>query len=158
MTRVEMAPILSLKELSQNAFSGKVVLVGGTFDIFHTEHIDQLKEAADMGDILIVHVTGDDRVREKKGNGRPIFSETSRARIIASIRFVDYVFIYNGRHYDQQVIDCIQPNVLCFHRDDYTDEVRRRVESLERFEGKVALTKHRQTINSTDILAKIKNT
>lgn len=103
---------------------GKVVLAGGAFDILHGGHITHLMNAKRRGDTLIVHVVGNKRVREKKGAGKPILDEKERACIIAALKGVDYVFISNGRHYDREAIDAIQPDVLFFNYEGYTDEVR----------------------------------
>jgi len=94
------APILSLSELSKVNFYGSVAMVGGAFDIFHGDHIEQLYASSRLADFLVVHISSNERVKEKKGPSRPIFDEKQRAKVIAAIRYVDYVFIHSGRHYD----------------------------------------------------------
>lgn len=115
----------------------KLVLVGGSFDIIHAGHINHLKKAKSLGDVLVAHIASDNRVREKKGPGRPIFAARQRALVVSALKFVDYVFIYNGRHYDQEVVDKIKPDILLLHKEGYTDEVRNSIKKLKDFKGRV---------------------
>ena len=80
------------KELEAfRASSKKVVHCHGVFDLLHVGHIRHLKEAKELGDILIVTVTPDRYVN--KGPHRPAFTEDLRAEAVASLDCVDYVAI-----------------------------------------------------------------
>lgn len=70
-----------------------IVLVGGCFDIFHYGHFVFLKKARALGDILIIALENDKRVRELKGKNRPVTNEKARAEILSAFPFVDYVAI-----------------------------------------------------------------
>ena len=72
-----------------------VVFANGCFDILHVGHVRYLEAARRQGDILIVAVNGDASVRTLKGPGRPILDEAARARLVAALRAVDYVVIFN---------------------------------------------------------------
>ena len=81
-----------VKELKEK---GKIiVLTNGAFDLLHYGHISYLKEAKENGDILIVAVNSDNSVRRLKGEGRPIIDEKGRAYLVASLKVVDYVVIF----------------------------------------------------------------
>ena len=81
-----------VKELKEK---GKIiVLTNGAFDLLHYGHITYLKEAKENGDILIVAVNSDNSVRRLKGEGRPIIDEKGRAYLVASLKVVDYVVIF----------------------------------------------------------------
>ncbi len=71
-----------------------IVLTNGAFDLLHYGHINYLKEAKENGDILIVAVNSDNSVRRLKGEGRPIIDEKGRAYLVASLKVVDYVIIF----------------------------------------------------------------
>lgn len=74
--------------------SGKsIVLVGGVFDILHLGHVRFLEAAKKAGDILVVALEPDSKVRKLKGEGRPINDEQTRAYMLSSLSFVDYVVI-----------------------------------------------------------------
>ncbi len=74
----------------------KKVLIGGVFDLIHLGHIEALKQAKKYGDYLIVNVSSDERVRIKKGTGRPILPAKDRAAILSEFKFVDKVVLYEG--------------------------------------------------------------
>ena len=75
----------------------KIGLCHGGFDLLHPGHIKHFESAKSLCDVLFVSVTSDKFVSERKGSGRPIFNDTLRAFSIASLEFVDYVFISNFR-------------------------------------------------------------
>jgi rfaE bifunctional protein nucleotidyltransferase chain/domain len=98
----------------------KIVFTNGCFDILHLGHVDYLSKAADLGDVLIVGVNSDASVSRLKGPGRPINDEKSRASIVAALRFVSGVVVFDeATPYD--LIDLIKPDVLV-KGADYTVE------------------------------------
>lgn len=73
--------------------SQKLVLTSGTFDLFHAGHLNYLEQVKQRGDVVVVLLSGDNRVKARKGSSRPIIPEGDRARILDSLKVVDYVFI-----------------------------------------------------------------
>lgn len=144
-----LAPIISLNSLSlERNKLDRVVLVGGGFDIIHEGHVRHLQKAKSLGNNLIVHITSDERIKEKKGPGRPIFQDKKRALVISAIKFVDYVFIYNGKHYDQEVIDKLKPDVLFFNKEAFSKTVEESLKNLKGFEGEIVIS-DQQKLDST---------
>jgi D-beta-D-heptose 7-phosphate kinase/D-beta-D-heptose 1-phosphate adenosyltransferase len=95
-----MGKLVNLQELIQirekaREQNKKVVFTNGCFDLLHRGHIEYLKKAKRLGDILMVGLNSDSSVRKIKGQGRPIQKQADRAAILASLYFVDYVFIFN---------------------------------------------------------------
>ena len=95
----------------------KIVLTGGVFDLLHRGHIDYVKKAKSFGDILVVAVTNDTRVRERKGNSRPIQNEKDRAYIMDSLKAVDYVLVLPEKENSEsiptnKVLNALQPDVF----------------------------------------------
>lgn len=70
-----------------------IALTSGTFDLFHVGHLAYLTEVKKYGDIVVVLLSGDSRVRARKGSYRPIIKETDRAQILDSLKIVDYVLM-----------------------------------------------------------------
>ena len=68
----------------------KIVLCHGVFDLVHPGHLNYLKKAKQLGDILIVSVTSDKYVN--KGPGRPVFDIHQRISFLADLKFVDKVY------------------------------------------------------------------
>lgn len=73
----------------------KIVTANGCFDIVHRGHIALLEEAKKLGDRLIVVINSDDSVKRLKGKERPVNSELDRACVIAALRPVDAVVIFD---------------------------------------------------------------
>jgi rfaE bifunctional protein nucleotidyltransferase chain/domain len=76
--------------------SGKrLVLTNGTFDILHVGHVRYLQAARAMGDILVVGINSDASARGYKGPDRPVVPQDDRAEVVAALRCVDYVTVFN---------------------------------------------------------------
>jgi cytidyltransferase-like protein len=71
----------------------KKVLVGGSFDILHSGHLELLKIAKSYGDYLVVMLTSDERIRYKKHHALPIYNQEDRKNIIESLKMVDEAII-----------------------------------------------------------------
>lgn len=107
----------------------KIVLVGGCFDILHTGHIIFLEKAKIAGDILIVLLESDQKVKKTKGGERPINTQKTRAKILSSLRFIDYVislpFMEDEKDYDKLIIE-IKPDIIATTRGDVNIEHKKR--------------------------------
>ncbi len=107
---------LSSAEAVRNAISslrmqGKtLVTTNGCFDLLHAGHVRYLAEAARLGDILVVGVNCDEVVRRLKGNGRPLQNERDRRDIVASLRVVDYAFIFQEND-PRAFIEILRPDI-----------------------------------------------
>jgi len=121
----------------------KIVFTNGCFDLIHRGHIEYMTEAADLGDILIVGLNSDSSVKSIKEKGRPVMNEQSRAMIIASLRFVDAVVLFN-QDTPYELIKHIQPDILVKGKDyahknivgaDIVQANGGRVETIEFVEG-----------------------
>ena len=100
--------------------NNKIVFTNGCFDILHRGHIAYLSEARDRGDVLIIGLNSDASVQRIKGNGRPVQDEMSRALILASLRFVDAVVLFD-EDTPYELIKLVKPDVLV-KGGDYTEE------------------------------------
>ena len=89
----------------------KIVFTNGCFDILHPGHIHILSKAKSLGDILVVGLNSDLSVKKLKGDKRPLVSEDDRSRVLLSLRFVDYVIIFNELT-PLKVIEKIKPDYL----------------------------------------------
>ena len=96
----------------------RIVIVNGTFDIFHIGHLYLLNFARKMGDKLLVAIDSDKRVRELKGHTRPINNELERQMLLQNLRSVDQVQIFNN---DQELIDLIKNCQIMVKGSDYVN-------------------------------------
>lgn len=97
------------------------VWVNGTFDIVHLGHIQLLKKAADLGDFLIVGVDGDKRVKELKGEQRPINTLVSRITLLESIKYVDRVVSFDSDEQLETLIKAMRPAIMVIG-EEYKDK------------------------------------
>ena len=72
------------------------VMVNGTFDVLHPGHVALLNTARSYGDYLIVAIDSDRRVRELKGEGRPINNQNDRKIMLTNLKAVDFVVIFDS--------------------------------------------------------------
>ncbi|GGC81830.1 bifunctional protein HldE [Tersicoccus solisilvae] len=77
------------------ASGGTVVATGGCFDVLHAGHIACLDAARNLGDALVVLLNSDDSVRRLKGSTRPVVGQADRARVLAALRSVDAVVVFD---------------------------------------------------------------
>ncbi|MCF8299367.1 MAG: D-glycero-beta-D-manno-heptose 1-phosphate adenylyltransferase [Saprospiraceae bacterium] len=100
----------------------KIVFTNGCFDLLHLGHIDYLSKAADLGDILIIGLNTDKSTLKLKGSNRPIVDENSRAMLLASLRFVDAVILFEEET-PYELIKFIQPDVLVKGSDYKAEDI-----------------------------------
>lgn len=99
----------------------RIVFTNGCFDILHRGHVEYLQEAAALGDRLVIGLNTDDSVqRLQKGSGRPYNDQDSRAKILAALRLVDAVVLFD-QDTPLELIQNIGPDVLV-KGGDYTEE------------------------------------
>lgn len=135
--------------------AGKVVVQAhGTFDLLHLGHVRHLEAARKFGDALIVSVTADRFVN--KGPGRPVFTETLRAEMIASLEYVDWVVI-NESPDAVGAIERIKPYIYIKGQDyqnpegDVTGKITKEREAAEAHGGRLEFTDE-VSFSSTELI------
>lgn len=86
-----------------------VVLTNGCFDLLHVGHVRYL-EAARRHGRLIIGLNSDESVRRLKGPHRPIVAGAERAEVLAALRCVDLVTIFDEST-AETLLEALQPNV-----------------------------------------------
>lgn len=94
----------------------RLAFTNGCFDILHRGHVAYLTFARNQGDALLVAVNTDASVKSNKGADRPINSEEDRAFVIASLRAVDYVVLFDDQE-PKDIIAQILPQILIKGKD-----------------------------------------
>jgi rfaE bifunctional protein nucleotidyltransferase chain/domain len=113
----------------------RLVFTNGVFDLLHVGHVRYLAEARALGDALLVAINSDRTVRELKGPARPIFNQAERAEILAALRVVDYVVVFDDVS-PRSLIAELLPDVLVKGGDYNLDQIHGR-EEVEAGGGKV---------------------
>src|SRR5712671_2502824 len=132
----------------------KLVFTNGVFDILHVGHVRYLAQARALGDALVIAINSDASVRELKGAGRPLINEGERAEILAALRAVSYVSIFDDLSPRSLIADLL-PDVLVKGGDYALDEIHGR-EEVERSGGRVVSLPFVEGVSSTAIIDRMK--
>ncbi|HKG77815.1 MAG TPA: D-glycero-beta-D-manno-heptose 1-phosphate adenylyltransferase [Pyrinomonadaceae bacterium] len=132
----------------------RLVFTNGVFDLLHVGHVRYLAQARALGDALIVAINSDRTVRELKGPDRPIFDQAERAEILAALRYVDYVSVFDDVS-PRSLIATLLPDVLVKGGDYDLHQIHGR-EEVEAAGGKVISLPFVQGASSTTIIERMK--
>ena len=93
------------------------VFVNGTFDLLHPGHISLLNYAKSLGDYLVVGIDTDDRVREKKGETRPIYNQDDRGLMLVALSAVDEVTYFSSDESLEALVKDVKPAIMVVGSD-----------------------------------------
>lgn len=93
------------------------VFVNGTFDILHRGHIELLNYAKSLGDYLIVGIDTDDRVKQLKGETRPIHSQEERKFLLENLNSVDEVKCFGCDAELINLVKSVEPDIMIVGND-----------------------------------------
>ena len=100
-----------------------IVFTNGVFDILHPGHARYLTDARACGDALIVGINSDRSARSlEKGPDRPVHPELERAEVVAALRAVDAVVIFDEET-PFSIVSALQPDVLVKGADWAADAI-----------------------------------
>ena len=145
---------LLLERARLRAAGQKLVFTNGVFDILHVGHVRYLEQARTLGDVLLVAINSDAAVRELKGEGRPLMNQDERAEILAALRTVDYVTIFDDIS-PRALIARLLPDVLVKGGDYALDEIHGR-EEVEAAGGRVVSLPFVKGASSSRIIEKMR--
>ena len=143
--------IAAAKEIMQ-----RVVLTNGCFDVIHAGHVSYLREAAKLGDVLIVGVNTDDQVKMQKGEGRPIYTLEERMEILAELQCVNFVVSFEEPT-ASDLIQRVLPD-LYVKGGDYSPEEINEYRLLQELGVEVQVLSERPGRSSTQVVAEMKET
>jgi rfaE bifunctional protein nucleotidyltransferase chain/domain len=132
----------------------RLVFTNGVFDLLHVGHVRYLASARSLGDALVVGVNSDRTVRELKGVGRPVVNENERAEILAALRHVTYVTIFDDVS-PRSLIARLLPDVLVKGGDYGLEEIHGR-EEVEAAGGKVISLPFIEGASTSGIIERMK--
>lgn len=153
--KARVLPLSEVKKLVADARKKglKVVTTNGCFDILHIGHVHYLEEARSWGDMLFVGINTDASVQRNKGPKRPIVRENERAEIIASLKPVDAVFLFDETTPDSW-LEVLRPDVHVKGADRSLEQIVER-ETVEKNGGKIVLVGVVEGRSTTNIINKI---
>jgi len=153
------APIIDRNELiaavAAERNAGKtIVLANGCFDLLHVGHVRYLVGAKALGDVLVVGINSDGQTRRLKGEGRPFIPENERAELIAPLRPVALVTIFDEPTVEE-LIRAIRPDVHA-KGTDYTTETVPERDIIREVGGRVAVVGDPKDHSSTVLIAAVR--
>ena len=132
-----------------------VVFTNGVFDILHPGHARYLTDARACGDALIVGINSDRSARSlEKGPDRPVHPELERAEVIAALRAVDAVVIFDEET-PFSIVSALQPDVLVKGADWAADAIVGS-DVVEARGGRVVRIPLAQGYSTSSILARLR--
>ncbi len=131
----------------------KIVFTNGCFDIIHAGHVDYLEKAKALGDVLVVGMNSDNSIKRIKGEKRPIVPQEMRARVLASLKPVDYVVIFE-EDTPLELIKRVKPHVLVKGGDWKLENIVGR-EFVESYGGVVKTIPFEYDISTSKIIEKV---
>jgi rfaE bifunctional protein nucleotidyltransferase chain/domain len=149
LTRAEAAGRCLIERIQ----GGTVVFTNGVFDILHRGHLEYLRQARDLGNLLIVGLNTDASVRRIKGARRPLVKEEDRAAMLLALRFVDFVVFFD-EDTPERLIAELNPHVLV-KGGDYRPEEIVGYEHVTRSGGRTVVIPFRVGYSTTDLIKTI---
>ncbi len=128
----------------------KVGFTSGAFDLLHAGHADYLDRARRACDTLVVGVNSDESVRRYKGPSRPLIPEQQRARLVAALESVDYVFLFSERR-NARNIQALQPDYY-IKGGDYSASNLTSKDLVESYGGQLLLLDVREAVSTSKII------
>lgn len=148
---------LDIKQQLQKARDNNqvVVLVTGVFDLLHREHINFLEQAKAAGDVLLVGVETDERVRIIKSTNRPINSEQERVEKLKQTGLPDAVFLlpesFNQEREHRAFLRTLEPDILAV--SSHTPHLKQKRKLMEEIDGKLKVVyQQNPEVSTTKIL------
>jgi D-beta-D-heptose 7-phosphate kinase/D-beta-D-heptose 1-phosphate adenosyltransferase len=143
----------SLDELSQTVqhlkgIGLRIVLTSGSFDLVHLGHVKYLAKAKELGDVLVVGVDSDAKIRKRKGEDRPMVPEQERLEMLAHQRPVDLLFLKDDEEERWALIKAVEPDVLVLTEDhSYSDDDQR---ALKEIVGEIAILERQASVTTSE--------
>jgi rfaE bifunctional protein nucleotidyltransferase chain/domain len=131
----------------------RIVLANGCFDLLHVGHVRYLDAARRLGDVLFVGINGDAAVARLKGHGRPLMPAAERVELLAALRAVDHVVVFEDDTADA-LIRSVRPDVHAKGTDYTADSVPER-ETVQACGGRVAIVGDPKDHATRDVIGQI---
>jgi D-beta-D-heptose 7-phosphate kinase/D-beta-D-heptose 1-phosphate adenosyltransferase len=154
----DRASAMSLKEVAARLeierFHGKrIVFTNGVFDILHAGHVNLLRRARALGDVLVVGINSDASTRRLKGPMRPVNREADRLALVSALDAVDYAVLFE-EDTPAEVIRAIRPHIHV-KGGDYQAEKLPEIEAVREVGARVEILSLVQGRSTTALIDRI---
>ena len=132
-----------------------VVLANGAFDLLHVGHLRCLRDAKRHGDVLVVALNRDASIQRYKDPSRPIIPEDERCEVLAAVRWVDYVCLFDEETADA-IIGTLRPNFVA-KGTDYDPSTLPKRTTIEAVGARIVIVGDPKNHATTDVIAKLRS-
>jgi len=105
-----------LKSLRMLFSNKKIGVTFSCFDLLHSGHILMLKDSKNKCDLLVVGLQTDPTI-DRANKNKPILSLEERLISLQSIKYIDYIIIYEKESEVLQILDLLNPNIRILGND-----------------------------------------
>jgi D-beta-D-heptose 7-phosphate kinase/D-beta-D-heptose 1-phosphate adenosyltransferase len=138
---------------AQRLHGQTIVFTNGVFDILHAGHIELLRRAKELGDVLIVGVNSDRSAQRLKGKSRPINSQRDRVALVTALDPVDHVVLFD-EDTPAKLIRMLRPHIHV-KGGDYVDEVLPEAEAVREVGGRIVILPLAVSISTSSVIDRI---
>ena len=159
---MEFAPIFNFSQTnnSEKLFSfvqkceQPVVFTSGIFDLVHAGHLEYLQEAKNYGRSLIVGINTDNSAKKlEKGPSRPFNNADDRAHLIASLRYVDCVILFDEET-PNAILKSLKPSFFV-KGGDYSEKFLKKTDLLGLEDIELKIVPIKRNYSSTRLIKRI---
>jgi len=130
----------------------RIVLTQGTYDMLHIGHARYFEEAKKHGDVLVIGVDSDEKVRARKGPERPIVPQDERLEMVTHMRSVDIVVLKEQNHPKWHLIKTVRPDVLIATKETYDSK---QLKDLKTYCGEIIVLDPQATTSTSAKIRKL---
>ena len=127
----------------------KIVLTQGTYDMVHIGHARYFEEAKKHGDLLVVGVDSDKKVRARKGPDRPLVPQAERLEMVTHLRPVDIVTVKELNMPRWHLIKTVEPDVLIVTDETVKKYGKQKMKEMNKFCGEILVLEPMATTSTS---------
>lgn len=151
--KIKGRDILSMLLERERERGRRIVFTNGCFDLLHVGHVKYLQKARSLGDLLVLGLNSDASIRRLKGPKRPLIGEEERAHLMAALKCIDFVVIFD-EDTPLELIGVVKPHILV-KGGDYTPEGVVGKDLVESYGGRVAIIPFVDGKSTTNVIETI---
>lgn len=141
------------KKIETARSKGKTIgLVQGSWDLFHLGHLKYIKKAKSLCDFLVIGMDSDEKIRARKGPGRPIIPEKERYEFIKQLNIAQGIIVKQLNEQKWGLIKELRPDVLIVIKENYSDE---QLEKLKEFVGKIIVLPRQSEGSTSNVIRNV---
>ena len=151
--KIKHPDLLAVLLEGERQLGRKIVFTNGCFDLLHVGHVKYLQKARNLGDLLVLGLNSDESIQRLKGPKRPLIGEEERAHLLAALKCIDYVVVFD-EDTPLDLIGILRPDILV-KGGDYAPEGVVGKELVESYGGCVEIIPFVDGKSTTNIIDKI---